>query len=332
MNCTNNKPRHPTIETNFVVGALRDLLCRTWISWLICIAGFAFGLNKLPTSLLDAAEGPQLAIYVMSSDGGELRQVVQAPGKRWHAAPSWSPDGKRVVFHAFTGDSETADSHIFTVQEDGSELKDLGPGRDAAWSPDGKQLLFSVAEKNPEKEQVGIWVMNADGKGRQWIFAGYAPVFAPDGSRILFVSSHEGNQSIYVYDMIEGSQKKILQEAYQKKPGSARWSADGKKVAFIDDRDGKSVLIVIDAAGSEKEQAVRHRGVIGGPIAWAPNASVTIWAREKDPGDPQRLNTLPAEGDDPPVVLPNQDKGTLNFDPAWSLDNQRLVFVSDRGK
>ena len=53
--------------------------------------------------------------------------------------------------------------------------------------------------------------MNADGKGRQWMFAGTAPRFAFDGSRILFVSSHEGNQSIYVYDVIEGMTKKILQ-------------------------------------------------------------------------------------------------------------------------
>ncbi|WP_029247245.1 PD40 domain-containing protein [Schlesneria paludicola] len=307
-------------------------LCLARPTSLILLAALVAGSMHFCFGLVEAAEAPQLAIYAMNGDGGELRQVAQAPGKRWHAAPSWSPDGKLVVFHAYTGDAETADSHIFTVHDDGAELKDLGQGRDAAWSPDGKQLLFSIAEKNPEKEQVGVWVMNADGKGRQWMFAGYAPVFAPDGSRILFVSSHEGNQSIYVYDMIEGSQKKILQEAYQKKPGSARWSADGKKVAFIDERDGKSVLIVIDAAGSEKEQAVRHRGLIGGPIAWAPNPKMTLWSREKDPNDPQQLSVIAADGDDPPAGLPNQDKGTLNFDPAWSLDNQRLVFVSDRGK
>src|SRR5947199_183864 len=91
-----------------------------------------------------------------------------------------------------------------------------------------------------EGPQLALYVMNADGKGRHWLFAGRAPSFSPDGSRILFVSSHEGSQSIYVHDVLESTSKKILQEPYQKQPGSASWSADGKRVAFVDERSGKS--------------------------------------------------------------------------------------------
>jgi Tol biopolymer transport system component len=48
--------------------------------------------------------------------------------------------------------------------------------------------------------------------------------------------------------------------------------------------------------------------------------------------DPQRLSVLSPDGDEAPMVLPNQDAGTLNFDPAWSTDGQRLLFISDREK
>ncbi len=282
--------------------------------------------------MLFAADAPQLALYTMNVDGTGLRKLAQAAGKRWHAAPSWSSDGKFVVFHAYPQDATVPDSHIFVVKDDGSDIKDLGAGAYATWSPDNKQLLFSIAAQNPEKAQVGVWVMNADGKGREWLFVGDSPRFAPDGSRILYVSSHEGNQSIYLYDVIEGMPKKILQEPYQKRPGSASWSADGKRIAFVDERSGKVELILIDAAGSEKGQTMRHRGLIGGPVAWGPNAKLLLWSKEKDPSEPQRLHVIAPDGEDSPVLLPNQDAGTLNFDPAWSPDGKRIVFVSDRNK
>ncbi|MBC8003152.1 MAG: PD40 domain-containing protein [Opitutaceae bacterium] len=266
----------------------------------------------------------------MSVDGTDLRKVAQAPDRKWHAAPCWSSDGKLVLFHAHLKDAETADSHVFVVRDDGAGLKDLGAGAYASWSPDNKQIVFSIPDQHVDKGQAGVWIMNADGKGRQWLFAGAAPRFAPDGSRILFVSSHEGNQSIYTYDVIEGMPKKILQEPYQKRPGHACWSPDGKRVAFVDERTGKFELILIDATAVDKKQVVRFRGWVGGPVAWAPYQKLVLWVKSKDLTEPQRLHVVDPDSEDAPALLSQQSSGTLNFDPAWSVDGRRLLFVSDR--
>src|SRR5262245_12717368 len=101
---------------------------------LILLVAAATLAGSNVTALAD--DGPQLAVFVMNADGTEVRKLVQAPGKRWHAAPSWSSDNKFVVFHAYPKDSSTPDSHVFSVKDDGSDLKDLGAGTFAAWSPD----------------------------------------------------------------------------------------------------------------------------------------------------------------------------------------------------
>src|SRR5262245_10851891 len=83
-----------------------------------------------------AADAPQLAVYVMNLDGGDLKKVAQAPGKRWHAGPSWSPDRQLILFHAYPNDVAAADSHVFVVKSDGTDVKDLGLGGYACWSSD----------------------------------------------------------------------------------------------------------------------------------------------------------------------------------------------------
>ncbi len=90
-------------------------------------------------------------------------------------------------------------------------------------------------------------------------------------------------------------------------------------------------LYLIDATGSEKGQTMRQRGLMGGPVAWG-NGKLVLWTRDNAMTDPQRLSVLSPDGDEAPMVMPNQDAGTVNFDPAWSTDGQRLLFISDREK
>lgn len=296
---------------------------------ILCVAA-AISLAGSQSAELTAADAPQLAVFSMNLDGSGLKKVAQAPDKRWHAAPAWSSDGQFILFHAFPQDASAGDSRVFVVKYDGTDLKDLGSGNRPAWSADNKQIVFHVAEQNPEKAQTGLWVMNADGKGRQFMFPGYAPRYAPDGSRLLYVSAHEGNQSIYSYDLVDSAPKKILQEAYEQRPGAATWSPDGKRVAFVDERKGKVELILFDAAGSEKSQTVRCRGPMVGPVSWGTNGKLLLTQKDAAAGDRQRLYTLNPDNEDDPELLPQQDVGTLNFDAAGSPDGQRIVFISDR--
>lgn len=56
--------------------------------------------------------------------GSELQLPVKG------LVPSWSPDGQRIAFFTFTNGRT-----IFTMNPDGSDVRELGSGADPEWGP-----------------------------------------------------------------------------------------------------------------------------------------------------------------------------------------------------
>ena len=98
-------------------------------------------------------------IYTMRTDGSELRRLTYQPGL--DSLPSWSPDGRRVAFHARSVRDRGSD--IYVIGADGSGLTRLTehPAQDevAAWSPTGQRIAF-LSDRDGNYE---LYSMHNDG-------------------------------------------------------------------------------------------------------------------------------------------------------------------------
>jgi TolB protein len=131
-----------------------------------------------------------------------LRDITHTSAERPQEYPSWTADGKRLVFSGYGG-SRSYD--IWVVDRDGSNLRDLTPGPSldygASWSPDGRTIAFGSNRGLP-REGGEIYLMNADGSNVRRVTRGgksYAPAWSPDGRLIAFNSLRAGpGEEVYV--------------------------------------------------------------------------------------------------------------------------------------
>ena len=205
----------------------------SWIAWSHASKTLAFSAGDYRYS------GD---IWVKSATTGHARRLTNAPED--DVEPSWSPDGRRIVFERYdNGDW----SWIYVIDADGNGLRRITPPYDwsPVWMPDGR-----ISYVNPG----GVWVMNADGSGKRRIAhdevspTGYpaAPdiAWSPDATRVAFTT----NTALWVMKS-DGTGRRKLHDG----PGSAReptWSPDGRRIAWTKG-DGDLEIFVVNRDGSQ---------------------------------------------------------------------------------
>jgi TolB protein len=107
----------------------------------------------------------QLELFVMARDGSALRQVTTLGGANF--APSWHPDGKRLIFASNMADPKGRDFDIYLVNVDGTGLE---------------RVTYNST------------------------FDGF-PMFSPDGTTLVFASNRlakqEGDTNVFIADWVE---------------------------------------------------------------------------------------------------------------------------------
>lgn len=164
--------------------------------------------------------------------------------------------------------------------------------------------------------------------------------FPGQNGRIAFDSDRGGNLDVWTMGP-GGRDLRNLTRGSEAVDGSANWSADGRKIAFMSDRvtadnpdpRGKRgpdfEIFVMNASGSNARQITFNELDDEDP-AWSPNGMRIVFQRDLNPVRGKvdyDLVTVAADGTDERMLT--NSRGVNDAQPNWS-SRGRVAFASDR--
>ena len=147
-------------------------------------------------------------LFVLPAEGGTPRQLTS--GKFDHrGTPSWTPDGKALVFSANRGPDppfQPRNSDVFEVSTADRRITRLtdrnGPDSSPVVSPDGRKIAYTGFDDRQQGYQVTrLYVMNRDGANPRMITGTLDrdvrnPVWGRRGDGVFFQYDDRGNTKI----------------------------------------------------------------------------------------------------------------------------------------
>jgi Tol biopolymer transport system component len=239
-------------------------------------------------------------IYLMTATGRNVKALTK-DGHSHH--PSWSPDGKQILYihDAALSESEGASaefkSHhpveLYVMDADGNNCRLLRRLErvifDVALSPDGRNLAISYLPEewtrndsgSGEPVSPGVFLLKADAQGRPHLLSRDAsePNWAPDGKRLAFSWRLPGGGGAIGVVNADGSGKLHLTDSGVI-AGSPAWSPDGKMIAydeFVDQGDRLQVF-VMQAEGTKVRQITTNPAWSCEHPSWSPDGTQLVFA------------------------------------------------------
>jgi Tol biopolymer transport system component len=295
----------------------------------------------------------QIAYYAFADGLGAVRlmdidRMLYADLFRindWVVTLAWSPDGEKLVFISY----ENGYYFLNVMDADGRNVHRLtdhtASNRLPVWSNDGQIITFEAGGYLP---YMAIFRIDASGENVRVLVENISGAtsdlsWSPDGQQVALAATIDDSSTFEIFAMNTDCIKQNSPCQPERLTDNAAddrspvWSPDGKRIAFLSNRDGKLEVYALEADCADQPDGCQaHQltniGVSGSSIlSWSPDGRwLSFEASVNDVSSVIYVMDMTCETlDDCPKLMrritSTQDHSTS---AAWSADSREIVYIS----
>ena len=258
---------------------------------------------------------------IISDYDGYNKQVALKQTNNPVATPSWSSDGKKIIYSSYTGGGMGIYSLELATGKISEIVKYKGINSAPAYSPNNQSVVMALSKGY--SDQTNIYVMNLATKAMKSMTINginTSPKFSPDGKNIVFTSDRGGRPNLYMapVDAKYPTSSVLTTKVYQAYDPS--YTPDGKSVVFMYQKArGQGTQIATLDLSNNKIDVLTNGKSDASPTV-APYGDVVAYISANQRGYTS-LEMSSLDGDKHMVIDEMQNGKTILQSPSWSPIN-----------
>ncbi|MFO8053768.1 MAG: PDZ domain-containing protein [Bacteroidales bacterium] len=261
-------------------------------------------------------------IWIHDFESGETKAITDHVAQdiipMWHKNTIYFISDRDRTMNLYAYDLDTEELRKLTTFTD-YDIKFPALGEESIVFENGGYIYrFDIASETYDRLEIHI--RDDRERGRQdWVdaseYINNAHV-SPDGKRAVFGARGD----IFTVPAENGITRNLTQSsgAHDR---NAKWSPDGRHIAYISDKSGEYELYIIEQDGSETAiQLTEDAETYKFKLAWSPDSKKLLWNDKK-----MRLRYIDINSQEITQVAESQKWEITNFD--WSPDSKWIAYA-----